>query len=186
MFTDFYSVYKEFSKEQLLNILSSPENYQPEAIEAAKTIISERGWNNDLQQRKNEIATEEALEELQEEEEIRGNAAYYKNAVSYKTHRNSFQIRITDIPRFEAALEEQNISFFREDKNIGAQLDTYPTQTYYFKDEDTDAVDQICKSLSLITAPYADAKPFFFKELGMLVIGLLIIVGILFIIHLFD
>ncbi len=165
-----YDQYQSLNKDDLFDILLHPENYQAEAIPVAKKVISEKRWTNDLNKKLDEIKKKHEKDQEKFQLEVEEKANYYKNVVAFKNQGNSFQVRIPDIPKLEGALEEKEIAFFREDKNIGVQLDTYPTQSYYFKDEDVEAVDKLTQELGLITAPYADAKPFFFFELKALVV----------------
>jgi hypothetical protein len=182
METKFYDTFQNFSQEDLFKIIFEPENYRPDAVSAARQIITEKNWTNELN-RQIEINNKKSAEEQElYEQEIKEKAAYYKNVVEFQNQRNAFQIRIADVPKFEAALSDQGIEYFREDKNIGVQLDSYPTQTYHFKTADAEQVDLITKNLGLVTAPYADARPFFRFEVKVLliVIALTILLLILF------
>lgn len=183
--SDFYKTYEELSKEKLFRILLSPDHYQPDALAAARQVLSDKNWTEDFKQKVEKRKQEEELKNHESEEEVIEKAAYYKNVVEYKSHRNSFQIRIPDMPRFEIALTERNIEYFREDKHIGVQLDHYPTQTYYFKNKDAEQVDKLVKELELITAPYADYKPFFKFELKVIALAIAIIFIVLLIFNLF-
>lgn len=174
----FYEKYQTLEKFELFDIVLRPEDYQPEAIPVAKQVISERGWSNELNEKMAEANKEREQKEEEFQHEVEEKAEYYKNVVEFKNQGNSFQVRIPDIPRFEGALEEHNIPYFREDKNIGPQLDAYPTQSYYFKNEHVDVVDQLSQDLGLVTAPYADIKPFFKFELKVLVIVIVIAVAL--------
>ncbi|MCW3104604.1 MAG: hypothetical protein JWO09_3044 [Bacteroidetes bacterium] len=183
--SDLYNTYKGLPKEKLFHILLSPGDYQPDAIAAARQVLSDKSWTADFGQEIERRKQEEEQKHREQEEEVIEKAAYYKNVVEYKSHRNSFQIRIPDMPRFEIALTERNIEYFREDKHIGVQLDNYPTQTYYFKNEDAEQVDKLVKELQLITTPYADYKPFFKFELKAIAAAIVIIFLVLFIFSLF-
>lgn len=182
---DLYDTYKDLPKEKLFKILLSPGDYQPDALAVARQVLSDKNWTADLEQEIERRKQEEEQIRLEQEEEVIEKAAYYKNVVEYKSHRNAFQIRIPDMPRFEIALTERNIEYFREDKHIGVQLDNYPTQTYYFKNEDAAQVDQLVKELQLITAPYTDYKPFFKFELKAIAAAIVIIFLVLLIFSLF-
>ncbi|MEO8146977.1 MAG: hypothetical protein ABI723_05030 [Bacteroidia bacterium] len=183
MTTKFYDTYKSFNKDELFKIVLSPDDYQPDAVIAAKQIIAERKWTDDLNKKLEERDQKETEEEKFYEQEVKEKAAYYKNVVEFKNQDNSFQVRIADIPKFEALLSRRNIEFYREDKNVGVQLDTYPTQTYFFKSKDAKAVDKITKDLGLVTAPYTDIKPFFGFEIK---VTLIVIAVILLLIVLFN
>ncbi len=173
---DYKEKFQNYDKDKLIKIVLSSDDYQPEAVIAVKQIIKEKGWNNDLEMNiENARILKEKNQELYEQE-IKEKAEYYKNALEFKNQKNSFQIRLADIPKFEGALIEKNISFFREDKNIGVQLENYPTQSYFFKNEDLEEVDKLTKDLSLITVPYLDHKPFLRFEIKVLLIFLAIII----------
>ena len=177
MATQFYNKYKDLSKEKLIEIILSPADYQPEAISVAKQIIIEKGWENDLQEKIKENNIKNIKEEELVERDIKEKAEYYKNAVEFKNQGNFFQVRIADIPKFEASLIINNIEFFRENKNLGAQLDVYPTQTYFFKNNDIEVVDKISKEIGLVATPYADIKPFFRFEVIVLLIVIAVVIS---------
>ncbi len=77
---------------------------------------------------------------------------------------------------FESELRNKNITFSRADKNVGAQLDTFPTQTYYFKKEDTEQVDEIVLRLGLVTVPYTNIRPFWGFEVKVVLVVIVIII----------
>ncbi|MDF2454299.1 MAG: hypothetical protein K0R51_292 [Cytophagaceae bacterium] len=163
--TDFQTHFSSFSNEKLFSIILNPKDYQPQAIEAARAIVKERGLEDELNALLQKQAAAQDIQEQQEFEQVVEKAKYYKDLVEWRETGVSFSIRIFDIPRFEGQLGEQEIVFHREDKHVGAQLDTYPTQMYYFRKEDAEAVDLLVKKLELITAPYTDIKPFFKFEI---------------------
>src|SRR5436190_12538188 len=129
MTTSLYELYNSYEKQELFKILLSPEDYQAQAIEISKRILKEKDWTTEF--KKVRTKNKEQLRK-----EIEEKAGYYRKAVDFQEQKNSFQVRIADVPKLEGALIENNIDFFREDKNVGVQLDSYPTQTYYFKDAD--------------------------------------------------
>ena len=169
MWKDFYEKYKTYSKHQIFEILKNKNDYQPTAVKAAEVILKEKNWESELYV---EINKENQIYQ----EEIKEKAEYYNKMVEFQNDKNYFHLRIADVPKFEAILTKNNIDFFREDKNVGVQLDTYPTETYYFKNKDVAAVDKICKDLKLTTAPYSDIKPFFKFEITTVVIVVLILI----------
>ncbi len=163
--TNFQTHFSSFSNEKLFNIILDPKDYQPQAIEAARSLVKERGLENELNALLHKQAAAQDVQEQQEFDEVVEKAKYYKDLVEWRETGVSFSIRIFDIPRFEGQLTEEQIVFHREDKHVGAQLDTYPTQMYYFRKEDAERVDELVKKLELITAPYTDIKPFFKFEI---------------------
>jgi hypothetical protein len=179
MATDFYHLYKNYNQQKIFKILLNPGEYQPLAIEAAKQIVKDKNWDKEYakiyEERQKEI-------EKQEEElnlEIEEKANYYKEIVNLKNQKNSLQVRIGDVVKFEGALKEHQIEFYREDKNIGAQLDQYPTQTYYFNAEDLEKVDKITIEIGLVAAAYVDHKPFMKFEIIVIIIVILIVLAFL-------
>jgi hypothetical protein len=172
---DYYERFRDYEKEELFKIVLSPDDYQHEGVIAAKQVITEKGWTRDLEVKQEKHKAIKEQEQKQYEQEIIEKAEYYRNALEFKSQGNTFQIRLADIPKFEGALAANNIDYFREDKNIGAQLDKYPTQSYYFKNEDIEIVDKIARELSLTTAPYTDYKPFFKFEIKVLLIAVVVV-----------
>jgi hypothetical protein len=170
----FHDRFREYPKEKLFSVILNAGDYQPEAIEAARDIVREKKWSADLE---NELGVQKKEDELKQEEydkDISEKAEYYRQEVEFRKQNNSFQIRIADIPKLEGALADKGIRYFREDKNVGPQIDTYPTQTYFFKDEDVAAVDEISRSMGLITSPYTDYKPFFGLEMKIVLVVIVI------------
>lgn len=180
--TQFYNRFKNYNQNQLFNIVLNPDDFQLEAINAAKKIIAENNWTNLLDKKIEEANNEKIKQEEILLKEIAEQAEHYKNVVELKNENNYFQIRIVDIPKFEAALELNGIDFYREDKNIGGQLDHYPTQTYFFRIKDSDKVNSIVKNLGIVTAPYSDIKPFFNFQLKivLIVVILSILISLIF------
>ena len=168
MMKEFYERYKTYSKHQIFEILRNKKDYQQDAVNAAEKILLDKNWKSDLLE---SISKEEQIQQR----EIDEKAKYYKKIVEFQTGKNYLNIRLCDVPKFEAALIKNNIDFYREDKNVGPQLDYYPTEKYYFKDESTVKVDEICKHLKLNTAPYADIKPFYKMDFKSWLIIILII-----------
>lgn len=175
MASNFYERYQNYDADKLINIVLNPDDFQAEAVETAKKIIYEKNWVDQLNQRQEENKKFEIIANSIEEEDIENKARYYADLVDFQHNGFFIQVRISDIPKLEGMLDEHGIKFLREDKNIGVQLDKYPTQTYYFRHEDMVVVDDITKKLELIAAPYADIKPFFSFELKATFISLIII-----------
>ena len=167
---DFYNRFSSFNNEKLLSIVLDPMNYQPDAIEVARVLLKERGLQNELDAMLSQQAADNEVQEQRQFDEVVEKTKYYKDLVEWRETGVSFNIRVFDIPRFESELANQEIAFHREDKHVGAQLDTYPTHTYYFGQEDAETVDQMVKSLELITVPYTDIKPFFKFEFVVAII----------------
>jgi hypothetical protein len=171
MKNDFYNKYKTFSKNQIFDIVINKDDYQTDAVDAVILIVKENNWESEINDKIKKLNQDY-------ENEIAEKAEYYNRVVEFQRDNFCFNIRISDIPRFESVLVKKNIDFLREDKNIGVQLDSYPTQKYYFKEKDIKKVDEICISLKLITQPYADIKPFIKFELKVILIA--VIVALLF------
>src|SRR4051812_41016611 len=111
-----YELYKSFRKHELFKILLSPKDYQPEAVETAKRIIKEKNWTVEYEKAlaDNNMVIEKHEQQLQKE--IEEKAAYYTKAVKFQEQHNSFQVRIADTAKFEGALINEGIDFFKEDK----------------------------------------------------------------------
>ncbi len=173
---NFHQHFSSFDNEKLFKIILDPTDYQPQAIATAQAIVKERGAQEELAAL---LKARDAAQEVQEQlefDEIVEKANYYKSVVEIKQQGFYFNIRVSDVPKFEGQLAQHGIEFHREDKHIGAQLDTYPTQTYYFKREDTETVDRLVKGLKLVIVPYMDIKPFFkFEILVLLAVIILFI-----------
>jgi hypothetical protein len=175
MTSPIYKRYNTYEKEQLFEILLHYEDYQPEAIEIAKKIVKEKKWDSEYSELLDKFRLENEQKELQLQNEYLEQRDKYKKAVEFQEEKNSFQVRTSDIPRVEGALIENEIDFYREDKHVGVQLDSYPTQTYYFKTTDLSKVDKITKDLKLRAAAYTDPQPFFRFEIKVLILVLILL-----------
>ena len=174
MENEFYIKYKTFSKNKIFDILINKDDYQNDAVNAAKKIIRENNWDSELKE----------IIEIQKQNynnEIAEKAEYYKNIIEFQKDNFYFNIKIADVPKFEAELIKENIDFYREDKNIGPQLDYFPTEKYYFKKKDIEKADNICKRINLITQPYSEHKQFFRFEVKVILIVIIIAIFISFI-----
>ena len=174
----FYNRYQKLSKEELISIVLNPCDYQDEAVLTAKKIIEEKSWTADLKQQITERNQKRTEEEELETIEMAEKAAYYQNILELKKEKNSFEVRIADVAGFEARLVENEIEFYRQDKNIGAQLDLYPTQTYFFKTEDCARVDELVIEMGMNTVPYTN--PFISMQFLSIIIGVLVAFIIIF------
>lgn len=163
--------YKEYSDNKIIEIIIQKDNYQKEAVDIALEIIKERNLDKELDKvlQKNEIENEK-LEQAKFEQ-------YEK--VKDINLSNRINVKIADVAKFEGELVKQNINFYREDKNIGGGLELYPSQNYFFSDEDFLNADKACVNLGLTDA-YQDIKPYFRFELKiLLIVAALIIVALL-------
>ncbi len=177
---DFYKRFISFDDETLFKIVMTPEEYNTQAIETARKIIKERGLQEELLVQLKEQAVTKELQEQRDYEEIVEKSGYYTQVVEFKNSGVSFDIRVSDIPKFESELIDQGIEFHREDKHIGAQLDAYPTQMYYFKKSDGDAVDQIVKRIELITTPHLYHNHYFKFEIVAIVLAIVLAILLFF------
>jgi|KBSMisStandDraft_5_1062788.scaffolds.fasta_scaffold247614_3 hypothetical protein len=66
---DFETLYNSYSKDELYEILKNQDDYQPEAVSAAKKIAKEKGWLSSINFELN-ILEEESNKKRQEQEKI--------------------------------------------------------------------------------------------------------------------
>jgi hypothetical protein len=170
MTDSFYKIYSTYPKNKLMEVLENEKDFQPEAVAAARKVAREKDWLSEMEKK---ISDKREEDEKEYRAEVEQKAEHYKKAVEFQRQKNSFYVRIPDVPKLEAALAEHGIDFFKEDKNVGVQLDAYPTETYYFNTEDLEIVDQITKDIGLRSAAYVDPQPFFKFELKVTLIVIL-------------
>ncbi len=147
---EFLETYRTFEKEQLFQIVLFPDEYKEEAILAAKQVITEKGWKRELDKALEQQNIKEQEEQEQYEQDVIDKAEYYKNYVELKNEGISFQINKESTVLFEDKLIENNIEFFRADKQIISELNyDEDCQTYYLKKTDYEKAIEIKKELGL-------------------------------------
>lgn len=169
---NFKDRYINYSNEELIEIIIQKDNYQEKAVEIALEIIKERKIVKELAEELRKIELEnEKIEQIQFEE-------YEK--VKDINLSNKINVKIGDVAKFEGELIKQNIKFHREDKNITAGFEVFPSEDYYFSIEDFPKADKIFINLGLLTASQ-DIKPFFKFEIKViLLIAFIIIIALIF------
>ncbi|WP_026970236.1 hypothetical protein [Algoriphagus terrigena] len=129
---EFYERYSSFEKEKLFEIILNKDGYQENAVFAAKRVVFNKNFSNELAEL---IASHQAStidRQSMELEIFTQKAEYYAKAVKFKKENNVINIRTSEIIRFEAALQNESIDYFSEDKNVDAFMAHFPTHSYFF------------------------------------------------------
>jgi hypothetical protein len=165
----FYEKYKDYSKNQLFEILTNKDDYQQEAVAAANYYLRKNGWDTELEKlltREQQVYETEVAEQFE----------YYSKKVEFRRDNNYYFIRPTETDVFEASLKELNIEYFKMDNDSDLFKIPYPALVYYFKNKDTELVDKICIDLGIESHLNPDTKPFLKMELKAIVIVVIIVV----------
>jgi NifB/MoaA-like Fe-S oxidoreductase len=85
-------------------------------------------------------------------------------------------IKTTDVIRFESALKDSNIEFYKNKRHIDIKSNIRKDVKYYFKEKDFGAIDNICIELDIIRLSYTNKSSFATVNLILLIIGIIIAV----------
>lgn len=150
-----YERYNNYTKEDLFAIMLSQQHYEPEAVELARQVITEKNWLDEL----NDIFSKADEEDMQKSEEF---AQFLTNrqlekikAAEYAADKNVYYIRISDSAIFEQALANEGIGFYSPESDSVLMVNNIPSYAYYIKDEDIKRVDTLLQTLNVLT-PEAD------------------------------
>ncbi|MDB5271850.1 MAG: hypothetical protein JWO58_217 [Chitinophagaceae bacterium] len=172
---DFYTTFQSFADEQLFTLVLQPKDYKEEAIATARFILKERRLETLLQEKEKQQQQFVLEQEQQEYEQVVESAKYYKDLVHAREHGVSFNVPLTEIPAFEGELTYREIPFFKEDKNIGPGVESYPTQKYFFDPKYSEAVDELVKQSKINTIPYHSNYTMRFQMLALVALCIAIV-----------
>lgn len=150
-----YDRYNKYSKEDLFAIMLTQQHYEPEAVEIARQVITEKNWLEEL----NAVFDTAVEEDMQKSEAfatflIKREEEKLK-AAEYAADKNEYYIRISDSAIFEQALANEEIGFYSPESDNVLMVNNIPSYAYYIKNEDIKRVDTLLQELNLLT-PEAD------------------------------
>jgi hypothetical protein len=141
--SEFYDLYKTYSRHELFAVLLNHNDYQPEAIEAAKLVVIENNWTDDFMKALQSQTETQAKEQLKKEAVGKEEAAYYDKAVRIRSQQNMYIIGMGDTARFEDELNNAGIEFFKDEASPMSR-GSYPRSiAYYVNESDVTKVDEI-------------------------------------------
>jgi hypothetical protein len=156
MNSQLYDRYNKYAKEDLFAIMLTQQHYEPEAVEMARQVITEKNWLDEL----NDIFRKADEEDMQKSEEfvqfLTKRQLEKLKAAEYATDKNIYYIRISDSAIFEQALANEEIGFYSPESNTVLLVNNIPSYSYYIKDEDIKRVDILLQELNVLT-PEADS-----------------------------
>lgn len=106
----YYDKYKDYTKNQIFEILSNKDEYQQDAVQAAIYFLRKNGWETELE---NLLY----LKQQEYETEVAANIEYYSKEVGFRKDNNYYYIRPTEADAFESKLKEANIEYFKMDSD---------------------------------------------------------------------
>jgi hypothetical protein len=155
MHNQLYDRYNKYTKEDLFAIMLSQHHYEPEAVEIARQVITEKNWLDEL----NALFNQADEEDTQKSEALAVFLAKREEdkrmAAEYAADKNEYYIRISDSAIFEQALANEGIGFYSPESNTVLLVNNIPSYSYYIKDEDIKRVDILLQELNVLT-PEAD------------------------------
>jgi len=125
---DFETLYNSYSKDELYEILKNQDDYQPEAVSAAKKIAKEKGWLSSINFELN-ILEEESNKKRQEQEKIN----------SIVNDQCFLEINKNHIIETDSILSENDIEYYFIEKNNVKN----PGRFYYFFRKDIERVKRL-------------------------------------------
>jgi hypothetical protein len=156
MNSQLYDRYSKYTKEDLFAIMLTQKHYEPEAVEMARQVITEKNWLDEL----NDTFRKADEEDMQKSEEfvqfLTKRQLEKLKAAEYATDKNIYYIRISDSAIFEQALTNEEKGFYSPESDNVLMVNNIPSYAYYIKDEDIKCVDTLLKELNLLT-PEADS-----------------------------
>lgn len=155
MHNQLYDRYNKYTKEDLFAIMLSQHHYEPEAVEIARQVITEKNWLDELNALFNQADEEDTQKSEALAEFLAKREEDKRMAAEYAADKNEYYIRISDSAIFEHALDTEGIGFYSPESNTVLLVNNIPSYAYYIKDEDIKRVDLLLQELDLLT-PEAD------------------------------
>ena len=125
---NFEELYNSYSKEELFEILTNPEDYQENAVEVAKRIAKNKGWLSEINHELKQQANEEEL--LYKKQEI------IKAIIADQCFLEIIGYYILEA---DSLLAENNIDHYFVEKSNPKS----PGRFYYFFKKDFERVKQL-------------------------------------------
>jgi hypothetical protein len=176
----FYPLFMHYKPKQLYEVVVNNTDFEAEAVDAAMFLINEQGLLGGLeiaqkkfQEKKIRAKEEKEIEKQQKEEHLQKVSTYQEDGVV-------FGVPLGDVKQFEDKLSEAGIEFYRNDSLEGFEVDSAPTQNYYFGKKYLKEVNLIVKEIELGKISQIEKKKTV-KHLEIYVlVGVVIIIGVVF------
>lgn len=150
-----YERYNKYNKEDLFAIMLTQHHYEPEAVEMARQVITEKNWLDELNALFNQADEEDTQKSEAFTEFLAKREEEKRKAAEYAADKNEYYIRISDSAIFEQALTTEGIGFYSPESNTVLMVNNIPSYAYYIKNENVIRVDALLQELTL-TPPEAD------------------------------
>jgi hypothetical protein len=155
-------------------VVINDTEYHPLAIEVARKIIEEKKLTNDfsIYLEDNNIQLEQDDEQLTTE--------YYKDLVDLKNNYKYFDLKLEDAVKFEKKLIEYKLPFYKEKELITVRNSKELIQSYLFKNEYFEKVNQIVIELDILLKSQHDTPGLHMFEIITILILLITIILMMF------
>ncbi len=175
----FYPLFMHYKPKQLFEVVVNDADFEKDAVDAALFLINEQSLQSSLQlalkrhQEKIEKQKQEYIDVEKEKHE------HLQNVAAYQEEGIVFSVPLGDVKHFEDRIAEEGIDFYRNDKLDGFDVDSAPTQNYYFNKKFAAEVHVIVREIEMSKVIPNEKKMVKHVEVYVL-LGVIIMIGVVF------
>jgi hypothetical protein len=168
-----------YKPKQLFEVIVKEADYESDAIDAAMALINEQGLYSSLQIVLNRNAEKKKQKEEERIQKIKEKEEHYQQVSQFQEDGIVFSVSLDNVTEFEKRLTEEGIEYYRYDKISDFEVDSMPTQNYYFNKRYAEEVNVITKEIDFKKLEVLDSKkPIKYLEFYVLVGVVIIIAGV--------
>ncbi len=175
----FYPLFMHYKPKQLYEVVVNDTDFEKDAVAAAMFLIEEQSLQGGLK-----MAMERNLQKIQREEQERINVQkekeeHLQNVAAFQEEGIVFSVPLGDVKQFEDRIAAEGIEFYRNDKLESFDVDSAPTQSYYFNKRYAAEVNVIVREIEMSKIIPNEKKSIKHLEIYVLV-GVVIMIGVVF------
>ncbi len=175
----FYPLFMHYKPKQLYEVVVNNADFEKDAVDAAMYLIEEQSLQGGLKlaiARQSEKAEKEKQERIDIEKQKH---EHLQNVAEFQEDGIVFSVPLGDVKQFEDRLAEEGIEFYRNDKLESFDVDSAPSQSYYFNKRYTSEVNVIVREIEMSKVIPNEKKVIKHMEIYVLV-GVVIMIGVVF------
>ena len=175
----FYPLFMHYKPKQLFEVVVNNADFEKDAVDAALYLINEQGLQSSL-----ELAKQRRAEKLEKEIQSKiiveqEKEEHLQNVAAFQEDGIVFSVPLGDVKQFEDRVSQEGIEFYRNDKLEGFDVDTAPTQSYYFNKKYAAEINVIVREIEMTKVIPNEKKSIKHMEIYVL-IGVVIMIGVVF------